>query len=119
ARNYRKAVNAAIKAILKTGAKDAVFTLAELPLKDRDAAWATTLLAQECGNAAYQYDHTKSQKKPAHKLKAIAVTSAADASRKALTDALKLGESVANGMTAARELGNLPGNFCTPTYLAD
>src|SRR5690606_38021488 len=119
ARNYRKAVNGALKAIIKTGAKDVVFTLAELALSDRDAAWATTLLAQEAGNAVYQYDHTKSQKKPALKLKAIAVTSAANADKKTLTAALKLGESVSNGMSAARELGNLPGNVCTPTYLAD
>jgi len=119
ARNYRKAVIGALKAILKTGAKDATFTLAELPLKDRDAAWAVALIAQEAGNAAYQYDHTKSQKKPAHKLKAVAVTAPADANRKSCNEALKLGESIANGMSAARELGNLPGNFCTPTYLAD
>ena len=119
ARNYRKLVNAAIKALLKSTAKDAVFTLAELPLKDRDATWATTLLVQECDNCAYQYDQTKSKKKPVHALKAIALSAAAEANRKAVTEALKAGESIAKGVSAAKELGNLPGNICTPTYLAD
>jgi len=119
ARNYRKAVSATSKALLKTSAKDAVITLAELPLKDRDAAWSVTLLVQECDSNTYQYDHTKSKKKPAHHLKSIAVSSAVDANRKALNEALKAGESIAKGVSAARELGNLPGNICTPTYLAD
>ncbi|MDP1933109.1 MAG: leucyl aminopeptidase [Gammaproteobacteria bacterium] len=119
ARNYRKVINATIKAILKSTAKDAVLALAELPLKDRDPAWAITLLVQECDNCTYQYDHTKSKKKPAHALKAIAITTPADANRKAMTEALKAGESIAVGVSAAKELGNLPGNICTPTYLAD
>lgn len=118
ARTYRKVVNASIKAVLKSTAKDAVFTLADIALKDRDAAWAVTLLVQECDNCLYQYDHTKSKKKPAHNLKAIALTSPSGGNRKALTVALQAGESIAKGVAAAKELGNLPGNICTPTYLA-
>jgi leucyl aminopeptidase len=119
ARSYRKAVSAAIKAVLKTTAKDAVFTLAELPLKDRDIAWATTLLVQECDAAAYQYDQTKSKKKPEYTLKSIAVSAASAETRKAQTEAVKLGASIGLGVATTRELGNLPGNICTPTYLAD
>ncbi|MEY3666699.1 MAG: hypothetical protein RL572_239 [Pseudomonadota bacterium] len=119
ARSYRKAVSAAIKAVLKTTAKDAVFTLAELPLKDRDIAWATTLLVQECDAAAYQYDQTKSKKKPEYALKSIAVSAASAETRKAQTEAVKLGASIGLGVATTRELGNLPGNICTPTYLAD
>ena len=119
ARSYRKAVSAAIKAVLKTTAKDAVFTLAELPLKDRDIAWATTLLVQECDAAAYQYDQTKSKKKPEYALKSIAVSAASAETRKAQTEAVKLGASIGLGVATTRELCNLPGNICTPTYLAD
>ncbi|MEZ5528288.1 MAG: leucyl aminopeptidase [Gammaproteobacteria bacterium] len=118
ARNYRKLVNAAVKALLKSNARDAVFTLAELPLKDRDLSWATTQLVQECDNCAYQYDQTKSKKKPALSLKSVAVTMAANANRKLLSEALKLGAAVGKGMSTARDLGNLPGNVCTPSYLA-
>ncbi len=119
ARSYRKAVGAAIKALLKTTAKDAIVTLAELPLKDRDIAWATALLVQECDAAAYQYDQTKSKKKPEYALKSVAVSAASADTRKAQTEAVKLGASIALGVAATKELGNLPGNICTPTYLAD
>ena len=118
ARNYRKAVNAAAKALLKVNAKDAVLTMAELPIKDRDGAWAITMAVQECDNCAYQYDQTKSAKKPAYALKSIAFSVAKGANRKALSEALKAGIAIANGMSTAKELGNLPGNICTPTYLA-
>ena len=119
ARSYRKLVSASIKAVLKTTAKDAVFTLAELPLKDRDIAWATTLLVQESDNNTYQYDQTKSKKRPEYALKSVSVTAASAETRKAQTDAVKLGASIAVGVSTAKELGNLPGNICTPTYLAD
>jgi len=119
ARSYRKLVSASIKAVLKTTAKDAVFTLAELPLKDRDIAWATTLLVQECDNNTYQYDQTKSKKKPEYTLKTVSVSAASAETRKAQTEGLKLGASIALGVSTAKELGNLPGNICTPTYLAD
>lgn len=32
---------------------------------------------------------------------------------------IKLGQAIAAGVNFARELGNLPGNICTPTYLAN
>lgn len=118
ARNYRKLVNAAVKAVLKSNARDAVFTLAELPLKDRATSWAVTMLTQECDNCAYQYDQTKSKKKPALTLKSVAISIPAGANRKVKAEALKLGAAVGKGMSAARELGNLPGNVCTPSYLA-
>ena len=38
---------------------------------------------------------------------------------KAANAGLKYGAAVGNGMNAARQLGNLPANICTPTYLAD
>lgn len=119
ARNYRKVVNTAAKALLKSNAKDAVVTLAELPVKDRDGAWAVTLLVQESENCAYQYDQTKSKKKPSYALKSVSCTTPKGANRKTMTEALNAGTAIANGMSAAKELGNLPGNICTPTYLAN
>lgn len=118
ARKYRKAVNAATKALLKSNAKDAVMTLAELPIKDRDGAWALSMLVQECDNCTYQYDQTKSAKKPAYALKSVSCSTPKGANGKAMNEALKAGNAIANGISTAKELGNLPGNICTPTYLA-
>ena len=32
---------------------------------------------------------------------------------------IAIGQAIAKGVDLARELGNLPGNVCTPTYLAN
>ena len=36
-----------------------------------------------------------------------------------IRDGIEVGKAIANGMNLAKELGNLPGNICTPTYLAE
>ena len=41
------------------------------------------------------------------------------ADEKAAKLAAKQGAALANGMDLTRDLGNLPGNVCTPTYLAN
>jgi len=119
ARQFRTMATAAIRAVLSTKAKDVVFTLADLAITDRSPAWAVTLLVQETENNTYQYDQTKSKKAPALALKNVAVRSPEGANPKYMKDAIKAGESIGLGMSAAKELGNLPGNICTPTFIAD
>ena len=117
ARAYRKLVSAAVKALLKANAKTATFTLAELPIKDRDAAWAITMLVQECENCFYQYDSTKSKKKPSYVLGNVSLSTPKGSHSKTMNEAMNAGVAIGMGMSTAKELGNLPGNICTPTYL--
>ncbi|MDP2127058.1 MAG: leucyl aminopeptidase [Pseudohongiella sp.] len=119
ARAYRKAVRAAVQALNKTPARSAVITLPQLKIKDRDAAWAITQLTLECSNAQYRYDHTKSKKAEALHLKSISITVPVAISKKQADDAIRAGEAISLGMSTARELGNLPGNICTPGYLGN
>lgn len=119
ARAYRKVVRAAVQTLNKTPAKSAVITLPQLKIKDRDAAWAVTQLVLECSNSQYRYDHTKSKKADALHLKNISLTVPEEISKKSADDAIRAGEAISLGMSSARELGNLPGNICTPTYLGD
>jgi len=73
----------------------------------------------ETSNSQYRYDHTKSKKAdPAH-LKTVSLTLPANTNRKLAEDAIRAGECISTGMSLTRELGNLPGNICTPTYLGD
>ena len=119
ARTYRKIANAAIKAVLRSKAKDAIFTIAELAVKDRSKPWAVTQLVQEIDGNLYQYDQTKSKKAAALALKGVAISSPSGSKPKDMKDAIKAGQSIGMGVAAAKELGNLPGNICTPTFIAD
>ena len=84
--------------------------------KDADLYRQIRLSVQTACQGFYQYDETKSKKADAPTLTDIrfAVEEAQEIDAQA---GLLDGTAVANGMSVARELGNLPGNICTPTYL--
>lgn len=64
--------------------------------------------------ASYKFETFKSKKSPVQKLKDIVLIHTNDITSSA-TKAQVLAESI--GIT--RDLGNMPGNACTPTYLSD
>ncbi len=74
------------------------------------------LLALEVQNAYYRYAATFGKKPPRRTpVKCVLHTTLPSATTR---DALHRAEAVHHGMNLARELGNLPGNICTPTYMA-
>ncbi|MCI4567661.1 leucyl aminopeptidase [Lysobacter sp. CFH 32150] len=111
---YIKAVGDAARA-LKTGpVASAVFTLSEIAVKDRDAAWNVRQAAIAADHACYRYTATlgaKNKKREETGLKSFAIHGD-DA------QALAQGQAIAAGVAFARELGNLPPNICNPAYLA-
>ncbi|PPT77368.1 leucyl aminopeptidase [Xanthomonas arboricola pv. populi] len=110
---YLKAVGDATRA-LKTGpAGTALLTLTELPVKARDSAWNIRQAIIVSDHAAYRYTATLGKKKVDETgLTTLAI--AGDDAR-----ALAVGVATAEGVEFARELGNLPPNYCTPAYLAE
>ena len=111
---YLKAVGDAARA-LKTGpVARAVFTLSELPVQERDAAWNIRQAAIATAHACYRYTATlgaKNKKREETGLASLAINGD-DA------QALAQGQAIAAGVAFARELGNLPPNICNPGYLA-
>jgi leucyl aminopeptidase len=117
---YRDAVRAAVKAVRATGAREAVMYLTETPMKKRDAAWRVEQAVSVAMEVVYRFDRLKSSREemPAP-LARLAMSQADGDSKSALDEARRRGEAIAQGMNLARDLGNLPGNICTPTYLAE
>jgi leucyl aminopeptidase len=119
AKAYRDAVRAAVGALAETGAEDVHLYLTELHAKDGDVAWRARHAAIVAAEALYRFDAMKSKKGPARALKRIVL---ALATKSAVDDAergLREGRGIARGMAFAKDLGNLPANVCTPTYLAE
>ncbi len=75
-------------------------------------------VVQAASDAAYRYRATKPSAPPAPKLARVTLL-AAKADAKAVAAGLKRGEAVAAGVHFARECANLPGNHCTPRWLAE
>ncbi len=111
---YLKAAGDAARA-LKTGpVASALFTLSEVPVEGRDAAWNIRSAAIAADHACYRYVATlgeKNKRRSETGLKSLAVLGASE-------DALAQARAIAAGVQFARELGNLPPNVCNPAYLA-
>ena len=75
----------------------------------RFAARAATL-------ATYEYTATFSDKPTTFAIKKLVFTTNKDTDKETMLG-LAQGQAIANGMNFTRELGNLPSNICTPTYL--
>jgi leucyl aminopeptidase len=113
-----KILDCAIKPLLKLQASSVHFALASLVPKDRDANWVAARVAQQVEDNCYRYDATKSKKDKTIAIKTVSLAPASGGRRTTLQQALRSGQAIGSGINRAKELGNLPGNVCTPTYLA-
>ncbi len=117
-REYRDAARAAVKAAQETGAGSATLCFTEIRAGRRDAAWKARQVALVAAECAYRFDSMKSKKSEPRPLANIELlTAARDAS--AAARGLREGSAIATGMSLAKDLGNLPGNVCTPAFLAE
>ncbi|MBH9553744.1 leucyl aminopeptidase [Inhella gelatinilytica] len=69
-------------------------------------------------DSAYLYQHTKPSAPKDPRVSRVTVL-VDKADLKAAKAGLALGQAVGEGVELARELANRPGNYCTPTHLAD
>jgi len=109
---YLKAVADAVRALRTGPVERALFTLSEVGVAGRDAAWNVRQAAIAADHAAYRYTATLGRKKDEPGLRELAIAGE-DAT------ALAQGEAIAAGVAFTRELGNLPPNICNPAYLAE
>ncbi|MFI3158004.1 MAG: leucyl aminopeptidase [Methylococcaceae bacterium] len=118
AKNYKKALLAAVNSLKKPHIKSVVCCLAECEVEDRDRQWKSRHIIEVFNDAVYQFTHTKSDKETESKIEKISI--AATETERALTHSgLLQGKAVAEGTDLTKYLGDLPGNICTPTYLAE
>ncbi|MGB5832380.1 MAG: leucyl aminopeptidase, partial [Thiohalocapsa sp.] len=69
--------------------------------------------------STYRYEHTKEPAKDATPvMKGLSFWVANKGDRTDAARAAAHGKAIAAGVSLTRDLGNLPGNICTPTYLA-
>jgi leucyl aminopeptidase len=119
-KEFRAAVRAAVKLLNETGSYEAVIYLTEEKVKRREVAWRVEHAVLVAMEAVYRFEQMKSEKaevrRPLRKL-TLSVPQRSD-----LADgeaAAVRGLAIAHGVDLARDLGNLPGNVCTPTYLGE
>ncbi len=118
AKDYKKALLAAINSVKKPQIKSVICCLAECDVTDRDWQWKTRHIIEVFNDAVYQFTQLKSDKETESKIEKISI-SAPETERVAVESGLLQGKAIAEGMNLAKQLGDLPGNLCTPSYLAE
>ncbi len=117
---YRDTTAKAVSVLKDTGATEATSYLTELDVKGRDISWKVRQAVEVTEAALYRFDQLKS--KPDNSRRALRRVVLAVPKRSDLgpgEQAIREGRAIAEGMKLARDLGNLPGNLCTPAYLAE
>lgn len=117
-RNYKKIVTTISTAIKSGNLSEATIALDGLASKTADTYRQVRHLTEWVTADLYQYDQTKSKKADPHPIKKLSIH-LQEADTEEGEGALVDGTAIANGMNVARDLGNLPGNICTPSYLAE
>ena len=119
-RAYRRAVTAAANRIKGRKISDLVSYLSLEDVKGAETYYLARYAVETIGNTTYSFTEMKSskagRKSPALRKIGFAVSRRADG-KKAESGA-RHAAAIVEGMKIARDLGNLPPNVCTPSYLA-
>ncbi|MCG8000163.1 MAG: leucyl aminopeptidase [Candidatus Thiodiazotropha lotti] len=119
-KRYMKALTASIKSLNDGHAIEAVWGLCDVAVSNIPEAGIVRETIIQSEESLYQFAETKSTvKKRQRPLKRLAVWLADRRQLKTAQKGLQQGKAIAKGIKLTKDLGNLPGNYCTPTYLAD
>ncbi|HUP94096.1 MAG TPA: leucyl aminopeptidase [Burkholderiales bacterium] len=119
ARQYREAIAAAMRTLNTTGANQAEFHLTQLEVDQRDVQWRAQQAVTVARETLYRFDLMKSRREPIRReLQQIVLAVGDKADLKKAQRGAEQGTALAEGMALTKDLGNLPPNVCTPTYLA-
>jgi len=118
--SYHTALYAATRTLRGTGAAEVTLCLHELAVNGRDKAWKIEQAVVAVSDGRYRFDKLKSEPpKHTRALNKVALHIADRADSSAAQHAIDRSVAIAAGITLAKDLGNLPGNVCTPAYLAE
>ena len=115
---FRDAVRAATAAVNELGLTEACFFLVETTVKGSNTIWRARQMAIAAADATYRFDQMKSIKPERELLQNLSAGLTGQTAKADCLRGLAQGKSIAAGMAVAKDLANLPGNVCTPTYLA-
>jgi leucyl aminopeptidase len=117
-KDFGAAMRAVAHTFTKIGATDGVIALPFDGVKDSTVSQTINCAVLSVQTEAYRFDEMKSKKEPVAqgvgKISFAVAAGDAAAAKTSVADSLAL----AHGMALTKDLGNLPPNICTPTYLA-
>ncbi len=118
AKLFRKVLSSTITELKALKIKSVVCTLIDIEIKNCDNTWKARQIIEVFNDSVYQFSETKSIKDPVIELEKITLNVAEDIKAQAEKGLIQ-GVAIAKGMDLTKFLADLPGNICTPAYLAE
>ncbi|NOZ54741.1 MAG: leucyl aminopeptidase [Gammaproteobacteria bacterium] len=116
---YRKIIASTATTLNETGSMEATCYLTELSVKGRNTHWKLRQAVEISHDTLYRFDSLKSKKEDTRRpLRKLIFTVPRRSDLSIGEQAIREGAAISKGVTLAKDLGNLPGNICTPNYLA-
>ena len=116
----QKVTAAVIQTLQHSNINEAILFLPELDIDSSDIATRIEQIIIQADHSSYHFDTLKTEKQKKNKqLRKITLYVPDRGSLTKAKQAILTGRAIASGVNMARDLGNLPGNICTPSYLAE
>ncbi|MBF0255322.1 MAG: leucyl aminopeptidase [Gammaproteobacteria bacterium] len=121
---WRKALASALGQLQKDKSRQLASTLGDDLCKGLSSYASARDSVLLCAEATYRADSCKSAEAqakaaPKYPLQHLCCWAADAAAETQMGLGLKHGQAIAQGVNLAKDLANLPGNICTPSYLAE
>ena len=115
---FRKIVTGAIKGLVSSKTAKAICYLSEVTVGKETLAFNVRQTTETAFEAIYRFEQFKSKKSDSIALKELIIHLSDESEKAACKKALNEGLAIAAGVAYTKDLGNMPSNICTPTYLA-
>lgn len=119
ATDYTRMIRSVCSALQSIQAREVACFLTEIELDKHNFEWRLRNTIRIVGEVFYKVNAQKSGKTPDVSLTRFTLSASSKAEENSASPIARQGEAVIAGMQFCRDLANLPGNICTPSYLAD
>ncbi len=108
-----------VKTLQSSGATEIASYLTEIPVKRKDIRWKIQHSIEAIDECLYKFNQLKSKKEETRRpLRKFIFSVNGRGQLMQGEEAVRQGMAISAGIHLAKDLGNLPGNMCTPDYLA-
>ncbi len=118
-KQFTDAVRSALRQIISSAATEAISFLHEADVSGQDLSWKIRSQVLIANELTYRADQWKGKHEAdSTKIKYLHLAVSKEEMSSAATG-LKQGMAISHGVQTAKDLGNAPGNVCTPIYLGE
>jgi leucyl aminopeptidase len=116
---YKNIIAKAATKLDETGSMEGTFYMTDISVKSRDMYWKIRQAVEIINDALYRFNDLKSKKDDARRpLRKVIFCVPKRSDLTVGETAVNQGIAITKGVKLAKDLGNLPGNICNPTYLS-